>query len=232
MTSGFQGFPRAAFDFLRDLEAHNTKEWFHDRKATYDSAVRQPMLALLEAVNEELADYAPEYRAADPRKAVSRPNRDTRFSADKRPYRTDISAVLPRGGGPKHAVAGFFFSIAPAGIDVLGGAYMPGPPQLVALRQYLGLESDRFRRVVAEIESTRLVGALQGEQLKRVPAGYAADGPAADLVRYKQLYFRVRIESAAATSEALVAELSQRFRVMTPFVELLDEGLAGSVEPR
>lgn len=224
--SAFRGFPAAGLDFLRDLEAHNAKAWFHEHKALYDASVRQPMLDLLEALNEELTGYAPAYRVAEPRKAISRPNRDTRFSADKRPYRTDIAAVLPRDGGPKHAVAGFFFSIAPAGVDVLGGAYMPGRSELASLRAYLARHAKGFRRVVAEIEATGLVGGLQGERLVRVPSGFPREDPAADLLRYKQLYFRTRMAPAVAKSKRLVTELSRRFRVMTPFVERLDEGLA------
>ncbi|MGH7540079.1 MAG: TIGR02453 family protein [Gemmatimonadota bacterium] len=175
-----------------------------------------------------MAAYAPAYRVADPHKALSRPNRDTRFSKDKRPYRTEISVVLLRGGRPKHEVAGFFFSIAPAGVDVLGGAYMPGAPQLAALRRFLSREVRRFQEVVEKVEETRLVGALQGERLKRVPAGYPAEGPAADLVRYKRLYFRAPVEPTPAAASALAKELNRRFRAMTPFVELLDEALAAA----
>lgn len=228
MTDEFQGFPRAGLDHLRDLETHNTKEWFQEHKPLFESSLRRPMLALLEVLNEELARYAPAYRVADPRRAISRPNRDTRFSADKRPYRTDITAVLPRDGGPKQAVAGFFFAVAPAGVEVLGGAYMPGPPELAALREYLAGHVELFQRVVDEVEATGLVGTLQGERLKRVPAGFPTEGPVADLVRYKQLYFRTSLEPGVAMSEGLVDELNRRFRVMTPFVELLDEGLAGA----
>lgn len=227
MTSDAQTFPRGAVRFFRELEANNTKKWFEAHRSAYEAGVRQPVIALLEIVNEELAAYAPAYRVADPRTAVSRPHRDTRFSKDKRPYRTDISVVLPREGRARDEVAGFFFSIAPAGVEVLGGVYMPGAPQLAALRRLLAAEAPRFERVVTRVVATRLVGTLQGERLKRVPSGYPADGPAAELVRYKQLYFRTRIEPTPATGKALAGDLSRRFRAMTPFVELLDEALAG-----
>ncbi|HEX2252932.1 MAG TPA: DUF2461 domain-containing protein [Thermoanaerobaculia bacterium] len=225
-TNGFHGIPPEGLDFLRGLEEHNTKEWFHEHKAMYEMSLRRPVLALLAALDGELADFAPAYRVADPRKAVSRPNRDTRFSADKSPYRTDVSAVLPRAGRAKQEVAGFFFSVAADGVDLLGGAYMPGPPQLAALRRHLVARAEPFRRLVAEIEATGLVGTLQGERLKRVPRDFSADDPDADLARYKQLYFRTRLDPEVATSERLVPELSRRFRLLTPFVELLDEGLA------
>lgn len=224
----FPGIPVAGLDFLRALETHNTKDWFQERKSVYEASLRRPMLALLEALNEELAQFAPAYFVPDPRKAMSRPNRDTRFSADKRPYRTDASAVLPRDGGPKQAVAGFFFSVAPAGVDVVGGAYMPGQPHLTALRQHLVGRAEPFRRVVNEVEAAGLVGALQGERLKRVPPGVSPEEPGADLARYKQLYFRTRLAPEVATSEDLLPELSRRFRLMTPFVEFLDEGLSGA----
>lgn len=226
LPADFRGFPAAGLQFLRDLESNNTKEWFQAHRSTYEDAVRQPMISLLEALNEELAGYAPEYRVADPRKALSRPNRDTRFSADKRPYRTEITAVLPRNGGPKHAVAGFFLGVAPEGVDVLGGSYMPGGPELAALRVFLDRNADAFRRVIDEVEATSLVGSLQGERLKRVPAPFSADSSGAELVRYKQLYFRTRLEPSVANTSALVDEVSQRFRAMTPFVDMLDRGLA------
>lgn len=226
MQADFDGFPPSGIQFLKDLEADNTKEWFQAHRSTYDSSVRQPMIALLEALNEELEGFAPAYRIADPRKAVSRPNRDTRFSADKSPYRTEITAVLPRSGGSKDAVAGFFLSVAPAGVEVLGGAYMPGTPALAALRAHLAQHEAAFREVVDEIEATDLVGTLRGEQLKRVPRPFPSDSTAADLVRYKQLYFLTRLEPSITTTAAVSSEIVQRFRVMAPFVEMLDRGLA------
>lgn len=228
MATVFSGFPHAAFDFFAGLEADNTKDWFHEHRSIYDSAIRQPAIALVDALNQELAAFAPAYVVADPRKALSRPNRDTRFSNDKRPYRTDMSVVLPRNGSPKHEVAGFFFAVGRNGVDVVGGAYMPGTAELAALRQYIVAHAARFQKVVRAIEKAGIMGTLQGEQAKRVPAGFAAAGPAADLARYKQLYFRTTIDPGVASSGALVTELSRRFRVMTPFVELLDVGLAGA----
>lgn len=231
MTEHFHGFPEDGLSLLRELAANNTKEWFHEHRPIYEAGLRRPAIALLEALNHEFAEYAPAYRVSDPARALSRPNRDIRFSKDKRPYRTEISAVLPYKGRPKHAVAGFFFSIAPDRVEVLGGAYMPGTGELAVLRRFLVDNVERVRAVVDQIEASRLVGTLQGEQAKRVPAGFPAHEPASGLARYKQLYFRTAIEPAVALSATLVAELSRRFRVMTPFVELLDEGL-GAARPQ
>jgi uncharacterized protein (DUF2461 family) len=72
----------------------------------------------------------------------------------------------------------------------------------------------------------RLLGEVQGEQLTRVPKGFAADHPAADWLRFKQYIFYMVLEPEIATSPALLREIVQRFRAMTPFVAFLNRALA------
>jgi uncharacterized protein (DUF2461 family) len=67
---------------------------------------------------------------------------------------------------------------------------------------------------------------VQGHQLTRVPKGFAADHPAADLLRFKQLYLYVELEPDLATTRALESEVVNRFRAMTPFVRFLTEAVA------
>jgi uncharacterized protein (TIGR02453 family) len=224
VTTDFPGFPPEGLQLLADLADHNDRDWFQPRKAAYEATVKAPMVALVEALNDALAAFAPAYRA-DPKK-ITRVNRDIRFSADKSPYRTDISVVFPRQGGDKHEVAGFYVGASPAGVDVLGGAYMPGPEQLARLRSRLAADHEAFRAILADDELRRVMGELQGEQLKRVPKDYPADHPAGDLLRHKQLYLATRLPSSVATSPRLLPELTSRMERMTPFVTYLDEALA------
>jgi uncharacterized protein (DUF2461 family) len=72
----FTGWPAEALRWFDDLEANNTKAWFHANRAGYDDAVRGPLEALVDDVMKEFGELR-----------VSRPNRDTRFSRDKTPYR-------------------------------------------------------------------------------------------------------------------------------------------------
>jgi len=226
LAHGFAGFPRAGLQFLSQLKKNNSKEWFHEHKDTFEESVKAPMVALVSALDAELSRFAPEY-VADP-KRISRMNRDTRFSADKSPYRTDISIVFPRNGGEKAEVAGFYVAVSPEGVEVLGGVYMPGPEQLTALRNTLLTEHARFQKLVEAKALREAMGELQGEKLVRVPRGFAPEHPAADLLRFKQFYFSTRLPASAATSPELVDEVARRLKLMTPFVSFLDEVLEGA----
>ncbi len=227
MSVSFDGIPEAGVAFLAKLKENNTKDWFQANRKIYEKELRAPMVELVEAVGHELEGFAPEYAPPNPSKALSRINRDIRFSANKAPYNTQMSAVLSCRGAKKSDAAGFFFGISPEGVDLVGGVYMPGPPQLRAIRERWAEDGDAFLSIAGEDGLTRLMGSLQAEQLKRVPRGYAPDHPAADLLRNKQAYFRSSLPPELASTPDLLPALIERFRAMTPFVRYLDEAIAG-----
>ncbi|MGH9785618.1 MAG: DUF2461 domain-containing protein, partial [Terriglobia bacterium] len=224
MKHGFPGFPEEGMTFLRALKKNNRRDWFQPRKAVYEDKVRAPMLELVAALQREMMEFAPDY-VGDPKKAVYRIYRDTRFSGNKTPYKTNIAAVFPRRGLEKHGGAGFYFSVSPGEVAVGGGVYMPPPEALLAIRRHLESHHARFREIARARAIRSLLGDVQGEQLTRVPKGFAVDHPAADLVKFKQVLLYVEMEKAPVTNAKLYAEIARRFRAMTPFIEFLNEPL-------
>jgi uncharacterized protein (TIGR02453 family) len=228
MNPGFVGFPPEAMTFFRRLKKNNTREWFQPRKEIYDLKVKAPMVELVEALMRRLADFAPDH-VADPNKAIYRIYRDTRFSKNKTPYKTHIAAVFPRRGLEKHGGAGYYVSVSPEEIEVGGGVYMPAPESLRAIRDHLAEHHEEFRRIVAAKNVRRLFGEVYGDRLTRVPKGFAADHPAADLLRMKQFLLFSTLDAKLATTPKLYRELVIRFEGMTPFLEFLNKPLtAGS----
>jgi uncharacterized protein (DUF2461 family) len=93
----FSGFAATDLAFLTGLAAHNDREWFTAHRAVYDERLKPTLSALIDALNGELsARDLP--LAGDPKKSVFRIHRDVRFSKDKRPYKTHVSATLTRDG--------------------------------------------------------------------------------------------------------------------------------------
>jgi uncharacterized protein (TIGR02453 family) len=182
------------------------------------------MHALIEALNAKMLKFAPDY-IQEPERAVYRIYRDTRFSPDKTPYKDHVAAIFPRRGFSKHACAGLYFSVSPKEIEVAGGVYMPGKEELLALRTHIAEHHEDFRRLIAARPLRALMGELQGDRLTRVPKGFAATHPAADLVCYKQWLFYVMLDPALATTPRLFEELIERFRVMTPLLDFLNAAL-------
>jgi uncharacterized protein (TIGR02453 family) len=215
----FRGFPPEALTFLRGLTRNNRREWFQPRKHIYEAKVKAPMIELVDALNAELHKFSPGH-VNDPKKAIYRIYRDTRFSADKTPYKTHIAAVFPRRGHEKHASAGFYCGVSLEGIEVAGGIYMPGPQELLAIRTWLADRHAEFLRAAAGPRG--LMGALQGESLQRVPKGFDAAHPAADLLKMKQWLYYTTLDAGLITSPRLFSEIAKRFRVMRPVVEMLN----------
>lgn len=218
----FTGFPKEGLAFLRSLKRNNRREWFVPRKHIFEEQVKAPMVELVEALNTQLARIAPEHMN-DPKRAIYRFYRDTRFSSDKSPYKDHIAAIFPRRGHEKHVSAGFYFGVSHDGVEVAGGVYMPGPSELLAIRTWLSDNHERFLQAARGVE--KLMGKLQGNSLQRVPKGFAADHPATDLLKRKQWYFYETLDASLATTPQLVPELAKRFRVMLPVVELLNTPL-------
>ena len=231
MASTFPGYPKRGITFLRQLGKNNNRPWFQEHKRTYEQDVKAPTAALVDALNGKLESFAPDY-VVDPKKATFRINRDIRFSKDKSPYNTWVAARFTCRGRQKDESAGFYFRVSPKGVDIVGGAYMPGTPALNRLRAHLAENQKAFERLVKRKSITDRMGALQGEQLKRVPRGWPADHPAGDLLRHKQLYFHTQLPVAIATTPELFKELVARYRAMTPFVEFLDAGLGAKAKAK
>ena len=219
MRSGFPGFPREGMAFLRGLARNNRREWFQPRKTIFEEQVKNPMRSLVEAVNVALMDFAPDY-VTDPEKAIYRIYRDTRFSKDKTPYKQHIAASFRRRGAGS-GDAGYYFAVSHKEVAIGGGVYMPEPPALLAIRNHLAEHHKEFRRILAGRTLRQLLGELHGEQLSRVPKGFPAEHPAADLLRFKRFVLYIELPPDLATSPKLQDEIVKRFRVMKPFLDFL-----------
>jgi uncharacterized protein (TIGR02453 family) len=225
MISPFPGFSPEALQFFRGLARNNRREWFLPRKALFEEKVKEPMRQLVDALNIALHDFAPEYET-DPDKAIFRIYRDIRFSKDKKPYKEQIAATFHRHGSMGHGQGGYYVAISHKSVAVGGGVYMPEPPQLLAIRQRIVTRHEEFRRLLAARSVRKLLGGLEGQRLSRVPRGFAADHPAADLLRYKYYILYKELPPGLATSPALYKAVVERFRVMVPFLQFLTASFA------
>lgn len=230
MKSKFPGFSPQALTFLRSLKRNNRREWFQPRKAQYESLIKLPMLELVGCLNEEFARFAPNY-VVPPQKAIYRIYRDTRFSKDKTPYKTHISAIFPRYTAVKREGAVFYFHFTESELLIFGGVYMPEPEELLAYRTLLQERYQELEAIVADKKLGRMFGELQGEQLSRMPKGFPTDHPAEFLLRSKQWYLEKTVDGSILTSPKLLPELAKHFEVMAPFIEFMNQAQAQKRKP-
>jgi uncharacterized protein (TIGR02453 family) len=223
--------------FLRALIRANrrdpveAREWFQAHKAEWESELKQPMLRIIAEVTTAMESFAPEH-VRPPEKSFFRIYRDTRFSADKRPYKEHVAAWWSHRKLEKTSGAGFYFHVSPSELIVAAGAYMPGKEQLAAIRNWLA-EHHREFRALLEVPGLRgTFEEFEGNALTRPPAGFGADHPALDLLRCRQWGLSCTLPVEVALQPGFSAEIVRRFRLAAPVVAALNKAiLAPAAEP-
>ena len=217
-------FTASTLSFLRSLKRNNDREWFRARKDQYEAHVRGPMAALIERLAVDLKRFAPELDAS-PATSIYRIYRDTRFSSDKTPLKTQVAASfrwrdLPRGGG-----AGLYLEVNPGWVWMGGGFYAPEPADLVRIRQHIADTHPELRRLTRAAAFRKAVGELDGERLARVPRGFQKDHPAADYLKLRNFLAGREFPADFATSDRLYPTLVTTYKAIMPLVRFLNEPL-------
>jgi uncharacterized protein (TIGR02453 family) len=200
--------------------------WFDARKAVYEKELKAPMLALIGEVNEAMAEFAPMH-VRPPQKIMMRIYRDIRFSKNKQPYKTHVSAWWVQEGLEKTSGAGFYFHVSPEEVVVAAGMYMPEREQLLAVRRYLAEHHAEFLALMKGRKLRSLMKEIDGEALTRAPKGFLEDHPAIDLLKNKQWGVSTRLPGERATRAAILKDVVERFRVAAPVIAMLNAPLVG-----
>jgi uncharacterized protein (TIGR02453 family) len=220
-------FSAATLRFLRGLKRNNRREWFNARRDRYEADVRLPTIAIIERLAEDFRGFAPELLAS-PKISMYRIYRDTRFSANKAPYKTHIAAVFPTRGLPKHEGAGLYFHVSTEEVWIGGGMYMPQPAQLVAVREHIAVNVNQLRAIVESPAFRRRVGPLEGDKLTRVPRGFPKDHAAAEYLKYRHFIAGAEFPAAYAASPRFYRTVVAVFREVVPLIRFLNAPLLGS----
>jgi uncharacterized protein (TIGR02453 family) len=224
-------FRPAALTFLRNLKRHNDREWFQPRKPQFEEELKQPMLAVIRKVTEAMLDFAPDFvRPAE--KSLFRIYRDTRFSADKRPYKTHVAAWWSHEGLQKTSGAGFYFHVDAKEIVIAAGAYMPEKEQLAFIRHWLLDHHAEFKKLLQKPVVRRTFEEFEGNALVRAPKGFPAEHPGMDLIRCRQWGLAATLPAAEALQPGFAATLVRHFRVAAPVVEALNTPLVAALASR
>ena len=189
----FSGFKRETIEFLRGLEANNSKLWFDENRAAYDAHYIAPAKDFVAAIGPHLRSLAPKLNA-EPRVngSIFRVNRDIRFSKDKTPYKPHIDLWFWEGER-KIASSGLFFRLAPGGLILGAGAHGFPPDALKKYRSAVaGKAGDRLIKLEKEFAADDL--ELRGEHYKKLPREYDTDNEdRARFLRHKALFTTIEM---------------------------------------
>jgi uncharacterized protein (TIGR02453 family) len=227
--AGFTGFRPEATQFMADLAQNNDRAWFQPRKAEYERLVKEPAEALVAALAERFAARGLPLRA-DPKRAVFRIYRDTRFAKDKSPYKRHIGASFPWTEAPDGSAEaddavhgnGAYFNFEPGQMYAGGGMWMPDKVRIDAFRRAIVEDPDRVRAAIEDPGFVATFGSVTShEELRRVPTGLPSDHPMADLLRYKDVVFGRHLSDAEVESPDLPDTLTEAYAAATPVFRFL-----------
>jgi uncharacterized protein (TIGR02453 family) len=217
--------PVSCLSFLELLKTHNNREWFQDHKEAFlkeQEYIETFADKLLVEINKhDLIE------TASGKKSLHRIYRDTRFSKDKTPYKTNWSGGFKRA--TKARRGGYYFHIEPGNSYFAGGFFAPNNEDLKRVRDDISFDAAPLRKILKDKMFVNIFGTLQGEQLKTAPKGFDANHEAIDLLRYKQFLLIRKFTDEAVTSPSFLKEANQTFQNMRPFFDYMSEVLTTDI---
>ncbi|KQS28373.1 DUF2461 domain-containing protein [Dyadobacter sp. Leaf189] len=218
--------PASSIDFLKKLKDNNNRDWFNAHKDEY-----LEQLAYIEAFADALLGEMNKHDVIETvsgKKSLQRIYRDTRFSPDKTPYKTNWSGGFTRATAQRRG--GYYFHIEPGNTFVAGGFWAPEPRDMKLIRDDISFDPAPIRRIISSKEFTDTFGSLRGEQLKTTPKGFDPTDEAIDLLRYKQFLLQRKFTDKEVLSPGFVEQANLTYMRMRPFFDYMSEILTSNAD--
>jgi uncharacterized protein (TIGR02453 family) len=209
-------FSPALFAYLRDLRANNDRDWFKANRSRYDEAVLEPALRFVSDFEPHLRAISPHF-VADPRPvggSLFRIHRDTRFSKDKSPYKTQTGIQFRHELARDVHAPGFYVHLAPDEVFIGAGIWHPDSTTLTAIREAIAEQPERWQRARGD-------ATLGGDSLKRAPTGYDPGHPLIEDLRRKDFIAVHPLDERTATSPAFLETVAGLCAATAPLVSFL-----------
>lgn len=217
---GRQYFSLELFDFLRQLKRHNNREWFAKNKERYQRVLLEPALAFISDFAPHLARLSPHF-VADPRPmrgSLFRIYRDTRFAADKRPYKTHVGMHFSHTIGKDAHAPVFYLHLEPENCFAAAGVWHPDNRALSKIRAAIVREPDRWSEVYRNFE-------LEGDSLTRPPRGFDPTHPFIEDIKRKDFVTSAGLHERQVCGTKFMQVFADACQTMTPLVEFATKAL-------
>jgi uncharacterized protein (TIGR02453 family) len=204
------------FDFLRQLKRHNNRDWFAKNKQRYEAVVRNPALMFISSFAPRLRRLSPHF-VADPhpsRGSLFRIYRDTRFSADKTPFKTHIGIHFSHASGKDSHAPVFYLHLEPDNPFAAAGVWHPDNSALTKIRTTIITEPKQWANVRRKLE-------LEGDSLKRPPRGFDPNHRFIEDIKRKDFVASAGFTKAQACGSGFMRDFAAACRTMMPLVEFM-----------
>lgn len=219
-------FTKDYLAFLRSLTRNNNREWFNANKTRYEKSVKEPFFDFVEEMIHRVGAIDPDVHI-EPKDAVFRIHRDIRFSKDKTPYKTFLSAVVSPGGRKDHRRPGIYFQFGPNSAAIAGGMYRPDKEALYNIRTAIRDRGQQLEKLLKAQPFKKTFGEMQGEKNKVLPKEFRAAQDKTPLIVHKQFYYWVEHPAETVLRPDLATFVVKHYRAGKKVGEWLAEAAQG-----
>lgn len=170
-------FTVASLEFLKQLAQHNSRDWFKAHQDEYEDNVRTPALRFIEQIQPHIIAISPRLTAVAKKVGGSlmRPQRDSRFSNDKTPYKTNVGIQFRHFQGKDVHAPGLYLHIAEDGCFIAAGIWHPESKAVNAIRTCIDENPNGYKKALQTLTDHGFM--MDGDSLTRPPKGFDKHHP-------------------------------------------------------
>ena len=210
--------------FLELLQDNNNRTWFQANKALYETMLKLPFEAFITDLIQALQVHAPGIRITA-KDAIFRINRDTRFSQDKRPYKTNAGALISAQGRKNKLAPGYYIHIESGSLMIGGGAYFLERPGIDSVRQAILQDTENWAEITQSNSFRQFFDGISGEKNKRILREWQEVAVQHPEIANKQFYYTVHYPIETLFRPDIVEFTVQHFLAARPVNDFLAKAL-------
>lgn len=210
--------------FFNNLSQNNNTEWFHAHKSEYEIHVKKPFEKIVGDLIKEISKHE-DLGVITPKDCILRINKDVRFSKDKSPYNTHLTAFVSKAGGKDKSIPGLFLRFSADSVGIMGGCYGPNTIQISQIRKHIQENLETFQNIKSNKEFVNTYGSIQGESIKRIPERLVLAAQDEPLILNKQWYFVAERNHTFMHDPKLLTKLMDYYLVAKPMNDFLLQAL-------
>ena len=218
----YVGFNASTIAFLEELAANNNRDWFKENKSRYEELVLDVALHFIQSMQDPLADIAPHFTAIPQRMGGSlmRVYRDTRFSRNKLPYKTNVGIQFRHERAKDVHSPGYYVHVDPDQVFVGVGMWRPDSDSLRSIRERIVAKPADWKRASGDSKFKRAFD-LGGESLTRPPRGFDKEHELIEDIKRKSFIAVREMDVEDSLSPQFQRKVENSFRAATPFMQFL-----------
>lgn len=218
-------FDEGFIKYFKGLAKNNNKTWFDKNKPTYEAVAKKPFEKLVADLILKMQKLHPGFHC-EVKDAIFRINRDIRFSADKTPYKTQVSAAIVNGGKKNFVDPGLYIELAPGNLSIYGGVYMPDKEQLSAIRTAINNNPTQIKKLKQDKKFNAVYGGIKGDINKVLPPEFKEAAKSEPLIAHKQFYFHTKYtDDKELLGDHLIRFIMNHYEIGLPWANFFSEAL-------